>query len=1085
MRRLLPFMAGGLSALALAAPPVPGTDYRSVQIASGSPAGLEKLFARYADLPYLRIERRGDQHVLRAGFWSDSRSAREALAGSGHVDLMMRTAMFRPETILRRNWEESAGSTAKDPGPETAVLAAQRPAEKLPPAAETQPAPAMRPPEGEGSGAMRPYDAEDFRLAFDAFVGVGDLVNALRVAQHAVKNDPGNLDWRRKLARVAEWTGRPETAWEQRDHLYRHGQRDQETVEALLRLGVLFGSPEMLLGLWLGEAQRRSLTPAQWNELHRLYETVGRPADGARYFEQQFRRRGEVQFLTWAAEHAEHAGRDEDALRLYLERATLEPFSTAAVLSASTFLIRRDRLGEAHRVLEQYSHRVPDSERDYWEKLGAVAWELLDSESAERAYRRYLEQNPVDDSGLWSRLIYLVQQKSPREAAALAMSLYQRQGGVDQVMLALNLLAGASDQAEQVRVFAALRPQDLPALETDPRFLLIRAGFHQRQRLHEPAWRDLQQALVLSPDDADVAIAALWFMIDRRETGTLTSFLSRWQAHAEETPAFWLPFAAAYHGLDRYQEALPWYRKEIARQPQDTLLLLNYADLIDRLQMPGMSLRIRRHAWHQLRERNPGDLAQLAKTGNAELLALARLMLLDRPGDGAMRLAQQVVNQLRQLPEDSLPDDQAKDLVLAWAIGSEQFPNARSWMWQNHVRQQKAPPVWGESQTALQLNDTETMQRLIDTRFAAMPIYNRYDVSYTLEHWQQALDIAFHGMEDSPVDNDLHDRYRIHAPLHSDYVQFGWRGDRLGDYDARQIDSEVHLKVSQRLALTLSMSGISQSSKENQLDSLMPGRDRLLGVEAHWQGTRGNTRVALFQRAELERFVGWRISQDWRWSTRVGLDGALDYRADATESLPLRVGGSQSGLRLGINYTLSKREAMRIGLRQTRFATQFGDDLGTGRFVDLDFTHRLRTEYPDWRLRAYASFARYSYGSGIGARALNAVGPEIRDAVAAGTLDPVRYFLPEDSRTVGLCFGMGENLAGQNIRSVYSRAWRHYYELCSTRNDVAGSGYSVDFGLVGSLTGEDHVLLGFGQSVGGAGNQGVNRQLQFRYRHYF
>jgi len=97
----------------------------------------------------------------------------------------------------------------------------------------------------------------------------------------------------------------------------------------------------------------------------------------------------------------------------------------------------------------------------------------------------------------------------------------------------------------------------------------------------------------------------------------------------------------------------------------------------------------------------------------------------------------------------------------------------------------------------------------------------------------------------------------------------------------------------------------------------------------------------------------------------------------------------------------------------------------------------------------------------------------------------VRYFLPEGSTTWGVCFGMGENLGGQNLRDVYTRGWRHFYDVCRNRNTLNGAGYSAALGVAGSVTGEDHVSLGFEQSSGGAGTGAMTRSVALRYRHYF
>ncbi len=928
------------------------------------------------------------------------------------------------------------------------------------------------------------YNREEYQLAFDALVAANELADALVVAQEGIKHEPENPDWHLRLAKVAEWNGHPELAWRHRLWLHQHGYSDRETREALLRLGWAFGSPEMLLDLWLQEARNRPLTHSQWKEVRQLFEASFRAKEGARYFVQRFRQTGEIQFLDWAAELTERAGQDEEALRLYLERAEREPFSLASLISAATLLIRRDQLREAHQLLSRFTERIPENEREYWRLLANVAWEIQDFDSSERAYRRFLAQAP-ERTDVWSRLISLLQMKNSFEAAQLALSVYRRQGNRDFLIWALELSKNLS-LAEQAAIFAALTPEDLALFEGDARFLLLRASYQQRAGQFSAAWRDIEQALAIAPESADVVAAAIWFFLDRRKLDRLPELLARWQERAQNNSALWLPFAAALHALDRYREAVPWYQKEIERQPSDLLLQLNYADLLERLQQPGEALRIRQQAWRKLQEdTHKKAMVHEGKVDTADLLALARLTLLDRPGDQALQLIQKVANRLRDLGDRNQGDEQAKDLILAWAIGSAQYLNARSWLWLNYLRQNKAAPTWGEAQTALQVNDLKTLQQLIETRKEAMPIYNRYDSAYALDQRQHALDIAFHGMEKNPNDEPLHDRYRLHAPHASNYLQFAWHHERLGDYRAANFDHEMHLNLTPRLAVNLTWSGLGQSSGEPALDAFAPDRDKFMGIEAQWRGTRGTTRLSLFRREELDRFIGWRLAQTWRWDRRLNLEGILEQNGEATDNVPLRIGSKQNGLRLNANYILAKREAISLGTRWSEYTTQLGDPLGSGIFFDLGVTYRLRTEYPDWRLRATYSIARYQYERQLGALSINTLAPEVRTAITLGSVDAVRYFLPESSRTVGLCLGMGENLAGQDLRTVYSRSWRPYYELCGTHNDITGLGFRIDLGLVGSVSGEDHLVLEVGQSAGSVGNLGTNRHLQLRYRHYF
>jgi hypothetical protein len=95
------------------------------------------------------------------------------------------------------------------------------------------------------------------------------------------------------------------------------------------------------------------------------------------------------------------------------------------------------------------------------------------------------------------------------------------------------------------------------------------------------------------------------------------------------------------------------------------------------------------------------------------------------------------------------------------------------------------------------------------------------------------------------------------------------------------------------------------------------------------------------------------------------------------------------------------------------------------------------------------------------------------------------YFIPQGSTTVGTCLGMGENVGGQNLRTVYSRAWRPYFDACLTHNASSGLSYSGLLGLAGSVTGKDHLSVQLQNSNNAQTSGASTRSLAIRYRHYY
>jgi predicted Zn-dependent protease len=937
----------------------------------------------------------------------------------------------------------------------------------------------------DATESLRPFDPQDFALAYGVLLGAGDLQRAFLVAQRAVQVLPNDRQWRRKLAQVSDWTKRPEVAAQQWLALFAMGDRTQDTLRAVVRLAPLADQPMLALQAWAELAKQQALTDVQWQDVFNLYEMAAEPLQGSQFFEAQFAARKNPNLLEFSARLAERAGDDDRAQRLYIQRANMQPFSMDVTLRAVVLLIRRDKMEDALALLQAHQNQVPAQAMTYWHLLGQVAWEAGAFDAAKAAYTQYVGQ-PEATLEDWYRLIFLVRQEHPAQAAELAFQAYKRFGAVDQLLLALGVYAELGDMAAQSRLYAELGGAATDALSKDTRFLMLRAQFYQRQKNSELAWADYRQALKQAPKSAEVVLANLWFLIDGQRVELLPALMREYGAQAAADLAFWQAFAAASQALERHREAVFWYAKAAAQNPSDPLMLLNYADALDRTDQHGMADRMRRHAWLQLKQKYPQAQPAQATMQSSELLALARLRLMDQPGDAGQALVRQWVSQMRGLP-DAPATEQTAVLVLGWAIVKEQFNNARAWMWSRYARQsQLAPPLWGDSQTALQLHETQTLDRLLTRHGEALPIYNRYDTAYALGHVQQAVDIAFKGMSQQD-DEPLYDRYRQHLLGQANYVQLGLGVAHQGGLNSHDLRFENRLVINPKLHLILSGSRQQQTGADPLLQALTTATDRLASVQARWLGERGDTSLTIARRDELNGLMSFRLQQSVQLGGRLNLEGGVDFRTESTVSLPMQVAGYENSVYGAANYTLGKREYFRIAPRYSRYFTQFGDELGSGRMLDMEFGYRIRTEYPDWRLRAFLTrqlFSRpSSYSQGLAARLpadfVNAV---IRDLNPA---DQDAYFIPDSSTTWGACWGMGENLAGQNLQTTYARAWRPFFDLCLNHNTLNGFGLNRIFGLAGSVTGEDHLLLQLQNSDGTQPGSSPTNSLAVRYRRYF
>jgi hypothetical protein len=1080
VKLLLACMAcSGSSSIVAMELPVAGQDYYSLQIASGQNAqALAKLYGRYVELPFARVERRGVQYVLRVGFWPDQTTARLAVSNASVSGSFIRVAAFRSEAIVQQNWREGAALEAASVAAAASVpvpppLSAPRPPPTPPAINRMEPSAARTALEPTLADAMmRPFNPEDFALAYDILVGSGDLARALQVAQHAVQQVPKDIGWRRKLARVAEWTQRPLVAGEQWRALFELGDRSPETVLAVIRWSPLVDSPLLALRAWAVRETQTPLTPEQWTDVFDLYERAAEPDKGSRFFEAQFEQKKTPIFLEYAARLAENGGQSERAEALNMRRAQLEPFSLDAVLRAVVSLVRRDHMREAFALMQTYESKVPAGTAEYWRLLGQIAWELREYAPAQDAYQR-VAQTPLATPSDWSRLVFLVRQSHPIQAADLAMDAFRRFGARDQLVFALELYAESNDSQALARVFKSLSVDELGKAEQDVQFLLIRAQFRQRQKLPDLAWADLRRALYLRPDATNVALAAMWFLIDEARIEPLSELLKHYLDQADKDPAYWLAYAAGNQVLDRHHEAAIWYAKSIRLSPEDPLILLNFADALERIQRAGMAARVRRHAWLNLKQKyqQPENLQSLEK--DTQLLAMVRLALLNQPGDQSLHVVRQLASQLRGLPVDQADSTQRAALVLGWAVTKEQYANARAWMWLRYARQSVAqPPLWGDSQVALQLQETQTMDFLLRQKSSGLPIYNRYDTAYALGDVQQALGIAFKGMA-SQDDEPLHDRFRQHAPLQANYVQVRASTENSDTLNVRGLQFETRLVVTPKLQFIIGSSHMTQSSDDPNFAFVasLADSDRVTSIESRWLGQQGDSSVTLFQHGEVRDLTGLRLKQTYALDGRLNLEAGLNYQTDTTLSLPLRLVGYENSQYLSFNYTLGKREYFRISPHFSSYYTQYGENLGTGRSLDLELGYRIRTEYPGWRVRAISTQQQLSPST---TSALT------QPRIINGISYPATHLIPEGSTTSGVCLDVG-----QNLQTTYTRAWRPFFDACITHNSVVGSGYTGVLGVAGSLMGEDHLLIQMENRNQSAPGSVSTQSLILKYRHYY
>ncbi len=921
---------------------------------------------------------------------------------------------------------------------------------------------------------IRPYDTKKYELAYEVFTGNNKLEDAFRVAEAAVRQVPDDRVWHLRLAQVSEWIGKPAIALREWQWLLRrHETRD--AILAVLRLAPGLNNYEALLDAWKRMARLQDLTDEQRENLAGLFEQTGKQSEGARYFEGRYAAKHRAVELEIAARLAERNGDDALALSLYGRLLKEHGAQSGWVLHMANLYLRQSDYEHAYELMHEHRAKADEKDVVYWKLLADLAWQMQKDDEAKNIYRRLQQAGKLAQDD-YSRLVYLLDDGKLQERATLAEMAYRHSGDRDMLLLSLEIYAAKQDMVAQKNLFELAATRSDVDWSGTPRFYLMRAQFLQAQGEQAAARADFHRAVALSPDDPGSVNGILWFLIDNHDEAGLREVTGQIVAHGRhKNPVYWGALAAAYQVLGQPSLAVRYYARQLKGGEQDFLWLVNYADALEQAGQAGMADRVRKQAWQKLQARLSGKPVQLPFS--ADMLAAARLSLLNHPGDPALALMRSVLRQDRVLLQNEVSERRASDLelgwarslnardaaaermvnelVLGWALSTEQAANAKAWLWQRYG-QALSRPLWADASLTLAENDHERLGHMLAAQGEGLSLPVRHDAASSLGQTGYAESLAFMELTNEPGSNAAHRRLTEDALAAASFVEAGARSAQIGNLHQHRLNTRLDMPLGRDMRIAFEYARTRQSDDVMQFTAV-PGLETVAGVVLKKHGSLGDSEVALRRRNEYASTTELQLKHALNAAPRVSLRFGADYHAEATESVELQEFGMRNRLNAGLLYSIDKRDYLHLEPSWARYYTQQGDALGSGRILSWELVHLFHTEYPDWRVRLIGMHTRFS-------------------AAAAAPL-----LLPLDSNLYGVCGGVGESQ-----RHAYARAWLPYLDYCATHNNQSGQGYNAALGLAGPVVGADRLSLSVGQERGGVNlAYGQSREFNLNYRYFF
>ncbi len=924
------------------------------------------------------------------------------------------------------------------------------------------------------SPAMRPYDERVYTFAFDVFLANGNLEDAFRVAQAAVAQRPEDLAWREKLARVAEWSKRPAEALEQWLYLAQRAGRD-EAWQGVLRLAPGLGADETLFLAMRHKVERKDAQPQELRDFAALYERLGRPREGITWFAARFAATRQPLALELAANLADRAGERDRAIALYEELIALLGPNEARLIRTATLLVLAGKFHAAHTLLKDHRAQTRPEAGEYWDLLGDLAWRLQDDESATYAYRA-LSTRAEANAGELDRLVTLLREDHPDEAAKFAEFGFKRFRTPGLLLSALEIRWEKRDLGSMKRLYAGVDAATEKLFDSIPYFYSLRAQYRQAEGDLKSARADLERAIAIAPQNAELKTALAWLLIDSRDLPALRRQLELTARGAEENRDLWSLQAAGWTTLGDARRALPFFARLARDKPDDYLGLMGYADALEQAGQAGESARVRRQAWVVVRKLHaegptPGQDAQQQRQLRE---TTARLALSLAPADAALAVIRDFMR--RDFAPGLAPDEKnraaaVKELVLSWAISSEQYSSAKAWLWLQYGRK-LAGPGWAEASVALAENDAEAAGKLLAERAESIPRYNRIDLARLTRQVRLAQTMAFEEQTRLPDDDQLHLQLADSLLAGANRLVGGATSSTRGVLRSQPHELLAQVWVTPRLRLALEWREASQSSTSTLVLASVPARDRETRLTLRQLLDTGWVEAGIGQREAFADQASLRAALFTEW--RRGLSTLLSVaRNDRTlDSTALAIAGAKDEIGARVTYAFAKREYFAGGLRQMRYHTQNGSPLGSGSALEGEAGHRIRIEYPDLTLRVTAANYRFTAGSNDDARTAQ-LNP-------AGVVPGAAFFIPLNSRILGAGIGFGES-----IREGYSRALRPYGSFSRTVSSIAGSGYNALLGAGGSVLGTDQLSVYWNRARGGGSSGASILEYGVRYEYLF
>lgn len=689
--------------------------------------------------------------------------------------------------------------------------------------------------------------------------------------------------------------------------------------------------------------------------------------------------------------------------------------------------------------------------------------------SAELTALRAAWEGGSTDALVPERLIELLKQsRQPGQAIAVGEQAYQRLGDARWLVLAMDTALGAPLPLELRRLIGVARRDEskFAGLES---YWLLNAYVASEDRDRPAARTAYDRALAINASSVSTRTQILWFEIDGNEMDNLDRHLQQWQGDAASDPAFWTPYAVGLVKVNRPDESMPWYARQVGAKPDDILWQLSYAYVLSEAGRPADAQGLRRGILKRL-EDNPGVIDRLSPADRRSLLLAHASMARDFEGPAA---ADRV---LQDMLARGYRDAGVYSQLVASSLAAQDPESAYKWLLRAEAEGHTLP-AYQVLGVAAGRSDRAMAAKLLQARGEELTVTDRVAALRLDRRPEEALTLVDSSLPQASEEVGLQlrqQRYEI-VTEQARRVEVRYERRNISDLD---ID-RTEVSGSQPLPWGRTTVRLANNSLRSDAGSpnLTFSRDEAdLSVMAELTASGDPIRVTLGtnQRSDVSFAYG---SAEWTHNIGRGVRTRVEASVNALteESAAIRAVGMKDKLSFGLSGNPSPATYARVELAGQHFHTRKGEALGQGLHVDGELGTTLLQGSPTWQVRLSGGADRNRLAASLPAELLVTV---LSPFSTVESLIPKRFSTLGVGSTLRIGQATGPSRSMNGVIDVWvGRQWPSKELAYSLRMAAALPVLSVgEFKLEVSYSNVQNGITGPGKSY---------RGIALRYRHDF